>query len=321
MKNNALKDIIIVTGPTASGKSDYAVNLALDINIGNNILTNHVKKECVIISADSRQIYKHLDIGSGKITRDETQNVKHFGLDIASPTQNFTAANWLDYAKEKIIEINNENKIPIICGGTGLYIDALLYGITDNPAPDFKNREILKSKDLLEIQNEIKSINLEYWNTLNNSEQNNRHRLIRKLEILKINSSKLNQNNLETKNKINLEHNRELKYNILKFIILKPNLEILQEKINLRLKKRLEVNTKNNIEENNLISEVKNLLENNIYTKERLISFGLEYKYVTQYILGEINYEDMVKILKLKIFQYAKRQIAWNKRYSELESA
>ena len=108
---------------------------------------------------------------------------------------------------------------------------------------------------------------------------------------------------------------------ILKFIILKPNLETLQEKIKLRLEKRLEVNTKNNAEEKNLISEVKNLLENNIYTKERLISFGLEYKYVTQYILGEINYEDMVKILKLKIFQYAKRQIAWNKRYSELESA
>ncbi len=327
MKDNALKNIIVIAGPTASGKSDYAVNLALEISDGKSVLNNYTKQECVIISADSRQIYEYLDIGSGKITETEMKGVTHYGLGVAQPIQNFTAANWLSYAEEKILEITNENKIPIICGGTGLYIDALLYGITDNPAPDFEYRKELQNKTLLEIQEGIKSINLELFNNLNNSEQNNRARLIRKLEILIKNQknfkSKFLNNSSETENNqnlINQNHSRELKYNILKFIILKPELNILQEKINLRLEKRLEVNAKNNTEENNLVSEVKNLLENNIYTKERLISFGLEYKYVTQYILGEITYKNMCENIILKSLQYAKRQIAWNKRYSGLEN-
>lgn len=291
-------NIIVIVGPTASGKSDLAVDLALNIKLGSSNVNNYIKQECVIISADSRQIYEHLDIGSGKITKEEMKGVIHYGLGCASPTQNFTAADWMNYSQEKIIEINNENKIPIICGGTGLYIDALLYGITDNPAPDHDFRLKYKDKNLEYIQGEIKIINPEYWNTLNNSEQNNRHRLIRKLEILKLSN-----------NKTNLEHNRELKYNILKFVILKPELSILQEKINLRLEKRLK----------NIILEIKNLLDNNIYTTERLLSFGLEYKYVTKFLLGEINYKDMTEALKLKIFKYAKRQIAWNKRYTSLE--
>jgi tRNA dimethylallyltransferase len=299
-QNNSKINIIVIVGPTASGKSDFAVNLALEIKSGKSDANKYVKQECIIISADSRQIYRHLDIGSGKITKEEMQDVTHFGLDIAEADQKFTVNDWLIYAEKKIQDATDENKIPIICGGTGLYIDALLYGITDNPAPDYNFRLEYKDKNLEEIKSEIKSINLEFWNGLNNSEQNNKSRLIRKLEILKSNQDFINQN-----------HSRMLKYNILKFVMLAPGLSILEKKINLRLEKRLE----NNL----LVDEVKNLLEKKIYTKERLISFGLEYKYVTQFLLGEIDKESMIDILRLKIFQYAKKQIAWNKRYFYIE--
>jgi tRNA dimethylallyltransferase len=309
MKDDSLQDIIIVTGPTASGKSDHAVNLALDIGLGKSLLTNYIKKECAIISADSRQVYVGLDIGSGKITKSEMKEVVHYGLGVAQPIETFTAADWLKYAEEKIIEITNENKIPIICGGTGLYIDALLYGLTDNPAPDFAFRKEYENKTLLEIQNNIKSINLEFFNNLNNSEQNNKARLIRKLEVLKLSN-----------NKTNLEHNRELKYNILEFIILNPELNILEEKIKLRLENRLKVNPENPNKESDLVLEVRNLLEKNIYTKERLLSFGLEYKYVTMYIMSEITYENMRVNIILKSMQYAKRQISWNKRYADIKN-
>jgi tRNA dimethylallyltransferase len=121
-------------------------------------------------------------------------------------------------------------------------------------------------------------------------------------------------------NKTNLEHNRELKYNILEFIILNTELNILEEKIKLRLENRLKVNPENPNKESDLVLEVRNLLEKNIYTKERLLSFGLEYKYVTMYIMSEITYENMRVNIILKSMQYAKRQISWNKRYADIKN-
>ena len=401
-KNETGKDlakIIIVIGPTASGKSDLAVKIAKEIqetgyatieklDSGNKIYKKVFfdKKECVIISADSRQIYKYLDIGSGKITKEEMQNIQHFGLDIVEPKynlikdiankstlemknenelnaekkdeeknkiemyENFTAADWLRYATDKIGNIINENKIPIICGGTGLYIDALLYGLDNNPEPDYIFRKTLENKTTEEIKDMIKEKlaeqdDLDYFYNLNNSEQNNRNRLIRKLELL--NSGHKIKNNLEinatrsgdSDDELNTNLNsgkRILKYNP-EFIILEPELDILQEKIKLRLEKRLGLNEKENNINNNaasyacgkeseknrinsspLISEIQDMLEDKKVDPKWLMSLGLEYKYVTAYVLGQIGFEEMINILNIKIFQYAKRQIKWNRRYGGL---
>ena len=355
-KNETGKDlakIIIVIGPTASGKSDLAVKIAKEIqetgyatieklDSGNKIYKKVFfdKKECVIISADSRQIYKHLDIGSGKITREEMQNVQHFGLDIVEPRsikedkeietyKNFTAADWLRYATDNIDSIINENKIPIICGGTGLYVDALLYGLDDNPEPDYIFRKTLENKTTEEIKNLIKEKlekenDLDYFYNLNNSEQNNRNRLIRKLELLN-SGHKIKNTDLDNSK-------RTLRYDV-EFIILEPELDILQEKIKLRLEKRLRLNEKENninnsaasyacgkesINSSPLISEIQDLIENKKVDPEWLMSLGLEYKYVTEYVLGQISFEGMLNILNIKIFQYAKRQIKWNRRYGGL---
>lgn len=286
-----MKKIKIIIGSTATGKSDYAVELAKKIN-------------GEIISSDSRQIYKGLDIGSGKITKEEMQNIKHYGLDIANLEEKYTAVDWMNYAKEKIEEIYKKDKTPIICGGTGMYIDSLLYGVQDNPKPDYENREILKNKTLEEIQNILKQKNIEYFNTLNNSEKNNKARLIRKLELD-------NFENTPTENRTPL-YEAEI-------IILERDREDLKKKIEKRLFKRLE--------NEDLINEIKNLIKENEedQTKkekrvEWLLSLGLEYKYVTKYLLGLIDHNEMTEKLKTKIYQYAKRQITWNKRYINLKN-
>ena len=286
--------ILIILGSTASGKSDLAVKIAKDRN-------------GEIISADSRQVYKYLNIGSGKITKEEMQNINHYGIDITSPKYNnekynnteynddyklFTAGDWLSYTENKITEIINKNKLPIICGGTGMYIDALLYGLENNPGPDYELREKMKNKSLLEIQELLKNKNPNYFSSLNNSEKNNKNRLIRKLELENV-----------------IYKKRELKYDI-EMIIINKDLKELKEKITQRLDKRLE----NDL----LINEVKDLIYNKNIDINWLISLGLEYKYVTEYILQKINYQEMKDELISKIFQYAKRQITWNKKYKDL---
>lgn len=287
-KLKTLQKIIIVIGPTASGKSDYAVDLASKIN-------------GEIISADSRQVYKNLNIGSGKITQEEMKTVMHHGLDIVQPEDKFTSVDFMLYAQKRIEDIISRNRIPIICGGTGMYIDALLYGIENNPGPDYELRHKLKYKNLGELQNILKKKNEIYFMSLNNSEKNNPARLIRKIEL----------ENFENKK------DRELLYDA-EIHILSPSRELIKSKIEKRLDKRMENDA--------MITEIKNLInyKNNITQEEKqnridwLLSLGLEYKYVAKYLIGRITFEEMQDTLKLKIYQYAKRQITWNKRYLTL---
>ncbi len=286
---NILQKITVIIGPTASGKSDYAVNLALKNKLENDT-------ESIIISADSRQVYEGLDIGSGKITTEEMKEVPHFGLDIAKPNTNFTVNDWLKYT-ERIVSENKDKSI-IICGGTGLYIEALLYGITDNPAPNSKIKEELKEKNLEEVQKLIMGMNKEFFESLNNSEKNNKERLIRKIEIL-----------MQNGGEINTKHIRELKYN-LELIKLNPNLEILKENIRLRCEKRWK----------SMLLETKNLIGLEKVGEKWLEKSGLEYSAIIKYINGIIKTEeDCKEYIIQKSTQYAKRQITWNKKYENFK--
>lgn len=282
-KPHTLQKILIIAGPTASGKSDLAVQIAKERN-------------GEVISADSRQVYHGLDIGTGKITAEEMQGVAHHCLDIAEPGTRFTVVDWLTFAQEAVREIANKGKLPIICGGTGLYINALLYGIDDNPKPNQEQRKELENKTTVELQDLLKAkAGQEYFETLNNSERNNRNRLIRKLEL---------ENFYDMKSEDGDGRKRQPLYDA-EFIILSPDKETLRERIHTRLIKRVE---------NGMIQEVEQLLASGVQ-QDWLLSLGLEYKYITLYLTGEMEKEEMVTTLETKINQYARRQKTWNKRY------
>jgi tRNA dimethylallyltransferase len=291
-----LPKIIVVAGPTASGKSDLAVKIAKE-------------KNGEIISADSRQIYRYLDIGSGKITKKEMKNIRHYCLDIFDPTEikkTKSVTDYLKFANEAIKEILKKKKTPIICGGTGFYIDSIIYGLPKNAKPNPLLRKELENEDLEKLLLRIKKLNKEKWAELtkneNPSERNNKRRLIRIVEILE---TKKAENEIPKISQIN----KNPKYDV-EFIFTNLNKEELLEKIKIRLEKRLEAK-----EKNNLINEIKFLRDNLKIKDEWLLSLGLEYKYVTMYLRNEITLEKMKEEILNKSWQYAKRQILWNKRY------
>ncbi|MEN9338423.1 MAG: tRNA delta(2)-isopentenylpyrophosphate transferase, tRNA dimethylallyltransferase, partial [Candidatus Parcubacteria bacterium] len=164
-KLKPLPKIYIILGPTASGKSDLAVELAKKVN-------------GEIVSADSRQVYKHLDIGSGKITKKEMKGMKHYCLDIFEAGKTKSVTDYLKYANKAIKEIFSKKKSPIICGGTGLYIDAILYGLPKNAKPNPLLRKELEKENLKNLLNRIKKLNKQKYLDLttneNPSEKNNK---------------------------------------------------------------------------------------------------------------------------------------------------
>lgn len=296
MKTKKLPKLIVIIGPTASGKTDLSVEIA-----------KKVKGE--IVSADSRQIYKHLDVGSGKVTKKEMKGVKHYCLDIFELGMTKSITDYLKYANYAIKEIIAKGKTPIICGGTGFYIDGILYGIPKNAKPNQKLRSELEKESLENLLKKIKSLNkekyLELINNENTSEKNNKRRLIRIVEILTSPQPLSEGKGLPSISPLN----KEIKYDV-EYVFIDITKEKLRERINLRLEKRLEAKGKNN-----LINEVKFLRDKLKISDEWLLSLGLEYKYVTMYLRGDLNYEEMKEQLGNKIWQFAKRQITWNKRY------
>lgn len=270
---NQKNKILIILGPTASGKSSLAVSLAHEF-------------DGEIISADSRQVYKGMDIGTGKITQEEMQGIKHHLIDVVLPNQRFSSAEWVKLAREKIEEIRQRGKLPIICGGTGFYIDTLLGRISiPNVEENSELRKELKEKtkeDLLNILQKLDSKRSE------SVDPNNKPRIIRAIEIAKalghVPEQKESQSLYQTI-EIGIETNKEK----------------LKEKINKRLEDRMNMG---------MIEEVNNLIKNDV-SHEKLQSFGLEYRYISLFIQGKINKDELIENLKNKIWQYARRQMTW----------
>jgi len=281
MFKNKKQKIIIIVGPTASGKSDLAVRLAKKI-------------DGEIISADSRQVYKGLDIGTGKITKKEMKGVEHHLLDVADPKKQFTVSDFLRISNETIVKIDMRGKVPIVCGGTGFYIDALL-GERQIPEvlPNPKLRKQLGNKNTEELFEMLKKLDPE---RAKNIDRQNPRRLIRAIEICKALGSvpKIKD---DTKNEISN------KFKIIKVGIEIPN-EELKNRIKTRLNKRLKLG---------MVNEAKNLHAKGLSYK-RMRSLGLEYKYLADFLEEKITKEQMVEILNAKIWQYAKRQKLWFKK-------
>lgn len=270
--------IYIVCGPTATGKSDYAVELALKLPNGGEI-----------ISADSRQVYRGMNIGSGKITESEMKGVTHHLLDIKNPNEDFSVEEFQKLAFEKIEDILVRGKTPIICGGTGFYIQAITDNIIFQEIPkNQKLRDELEEKSIEELKEILAKIPKEEGAKVDTE---NKRRLIRAIEIGKF------------MGKITCIKKGPQKYDF-EFIYLDFPDEVLKERINKRLLKRFEMG---------MIDEVRNLHEQGVSWK-KLEDFGLEYKYIAQFLQGKISEEEMVETLKTKIWQYAKRQRTWFKK-------
>ena len=339
-----LSKVIVVLGPTSSGKSELAVKLALWLR---KQAKRHERSERLpvggeVISADSRQVYRGLDIGSGKVpvsyesqsgssmklsipnmhqhggiagfTKSNIPNIRQDGgivsipnlrkkggipaykgirhhlLDVANPKRTFTVAQFQKLGEKALPDIRRRGKVPIICGGTGFYIDALLTGallpeVKPNPKPRIK----LYKLSTLQIFTQLKTPEPARATSI---DPHNKRRLVRALEII-----------LATGKPVPQPSAQESKYDVLK-IGIKTEKETLNRKIAKRLRARLR---------QGMVDEVKKLRAQGVDWK-RLDELGLEYRYVSRYLRGLSTYDEMVKTLESEIRKYAKRQITWFKR-------
>lgn len=279
MKNKK-KKIIVILGPTSSGKSDLAIQLAKLFN-------------GEIISADSRQVYKGMNLGTGKVEKDKkpknqyySQGVKHHLLDIVSPKKYFSLADFLKLANKAVEEIFKKGKLPIICGGTGLYISALIEGWQlPKVKPNKRLREKLEKKSKEELFQLLKDLDPQKAKKI---DKNNRPRLIRAIEIA------------STLEKVPALVKKPPDWDIL-IIGIKKDRQELKNLISKRLEKRLNLG---------MISEVKNLKKQGV-SSQRLEGFGLEYRFLNRYLEEKISFEEMKKQLLKEINNYAKRQMTW----------
>jgi tRNA dimethylallyltransferase len=268
-------DMITILGPTACGKTHFAACLSARIN-------------GEIISADSRQVYKKMNLGTGKDYDDYHVNgkmIRSHLIDILEPGEKY---NVFEYQKDFLAafdEIKKRGKTPVLCGGTGLYIDAVTKAYKLLPVPpDQLLRKELESKSL----EELAQILQEYKKLHNTTEIDTKKRAIRAIEIEKY--YHLHPENNKTFPRLN---------NI--FIGLKYDRKIIRKRITERLSARLKAG---------MIEEVESLLSEGL-KPEDLIYYGLEYKYITLYLTGKIEYDEMVRKLNIAIHQFAKRQMTW----------
>lgn len=281
-----LKDnLCILVGPTSIGKSSIAVELA-----------RHLNGE--IISADSMQIYKYMDIGTAKVTADEMKEIPHHMIDIIRPDDDFTVSNYKDMVKEHIIEINQKGKLPILVGGTGLYVNSLIY--------DLNFAEIPPNEDLrLEYEKQAKKYGNEYLHnkltTIDKDSANkisikDNKRIIRALEIFHSTGITMSEHNKNFR-MMNNDYN-------LAYIALNMDRARLYERINNRVDIMME---------NGLIEEIKNILEMG-YTKDLISMKAIGYKEIISYLENESTLEEAVELIKKGSRNYAKRQLTWFRR-------
>ena len=285
-----MKKIIVILGPTASGKTELAVKLA-DIFNGE------------VVSADSRQVYCGMDIGTGKdLQIYQSKNIPYHLIDVADPKEEFSLAKYQELAYIAINDILARGKLPIIVGGSGLYLQAIVDGYQlSEIKPNKKLREELEKKDVLELFSELEKINPEFAKNINESDAKNKRRLIRYIELNNSNFLKKQQDEQYSIN------NKNLKYESLIFNIKLPK-KVLHEKIYKRLIERFE--------KEDMIGEVEMLHKEGV-AWERLESFGLEYKYIALYLQKKLTYDEMVGQLFIAIRQFAKKQMSWFRRWKK----
>ena len=273
--------VIVICGPTASGKTALSIELAKKIN-------------GEIVSCDSMQIYKDMDIGTAKPTIEEMQGIKHYMLDFVSPDERYSVADYKKQAKQAIREIIEKGKVPIVVGGTGLYVDSLIYEIEYQDIEfDEKYRKQLEEKSEKEglevLYNEAKKIDPE---AITKISQNDKKRILRILEIY----------NATGKNKT--EQEKESRKNEVEFDYKVYAISWDREKLYDRINQRVDI-----MIDQGLIEEVQKIYSK--YNKFPTAMQGLGYKEVLEYLEGKCNKQEMIDKIKQETRRYAKRQLTW----------
>jgi len=277
--------LIILAGPTASGKTAVSVDLAK--RIGGEI-----------ISADSMQIYRGMDIGTAKITSDEMQGVKHYLINVSDPKEDFNIVKFQNMVKCSIEEIKKNGHIPILVGGTGFYIQSIIYDINFDKEDDNGSiRKVLEEEYdkmgadfMYEKLKKIDSISAD------NIHKNNKKRIIRAIEYFLINNALISEHN-------ELQRKKTSPYDF-KFFVLNPKRDILYDRINKRVDKMVE---------KGLVDEVKSLIESGL-SIDNISMQGIGYKEIVEYLEGNIPLGKAVENIKQNTRHMAKRQVTWFKR-------
>lgn len=277
-----MKDLFILAGPTAVGKTDISIKLAKRLN-------------GEILSADSMQIYKYMDIGSAKVTKDEMQGVPHYLIDMVEPHENFNVSEYKKIAEDYIDTILSKEKLPMLVGGTGLYINSLIYNYDFTEAgTDEEYRKYLQ--DLAETKGKeyvhalLRDVDIESYNRLY---PNDLKRVIRALEVYKLTDKTISQFNEE--NDI-----YDIPYNVFYFVL---NMD--RDKLYERINKRVDI-----MIEKGLIDEVSKLKSMG-YTADMQSMKGIGYKEILYYLDGNISLDEAIYLIKKGSRNYAKRQLTW----------
>lgn len=285
----AKEPLIILTGPTSVGKTALSIRLAKAVN-------------GEIISADSMQVYRYMDIGTAKITPQEKQGVPHYLIDEFDPDEEFNVVKFQECAKKYIKDIQSRGKIPILVGGTGFYIQAVLYDIdfTENDTNNAYRQELeqkAKEKGNEFLHGKLKQIDPVSAEAIH---PNNIKRVIRALEYYKLTGEKISEHNEKQKNK-------RSPYEASYFVLNKDRTKLyegIEQRVNLMM-------------ENGLLDEVKALAALG-FTKDMVSMQGLGYKEILSYLDGECTLEEALDTLKKETRHYAKRQITWFKREQDV---
>lgn len=278
--------LVILTGPTAVGKTNLSIQLAKKLNMD-------------IISADSMQIYKYMDIGSAKVTTNEMQGIKHYLIDEVNPDFSFSVSEFQKRANNYIDEIVKNSKIPLVTGGTGLYLNSLIYNMDFAKSDaDNKLRESLRleleEKGIDYMHNKLKELDEEAANRIH---KNNTKRVIRALEVC-LSGKKMS----DFSNDLKLNE----KYEPI-IIVLNRDRSHLYKRIDMRV----DLMIKEGLED-----EVKKLISMG-YTKDLISMQGIGYKEIIKYLDGEYSYDEAIEIIKRDSRRYAKRQLTWFRRYKD----
>lgn len=273
-----MKPLVVITGPTASGKTNLSLLLAKKIG-------------SQIICADSMQIYKYMDIGTAKIRSQERKIIKHYMIDEVEPDEDFSVAQYQAKVKKYLDIVYSNNSVPILCGGTGFYINAILYDNDFfNEHKDLSLRNELYNLTNKQLQEKLFEIDFESAKSIHS---NDKKRMVRAIEFFYQNGQKISHHNsLQKKNAIN--------YNTL-FIILNLPRQILYKKIEERVDKMIEVG---------LVDEVEKLLDMG-YDKNLNSMQAIGYKEIIMYLQKQISLDEAIKLIKKNTRHYAKRQLTW----------
>lgn len=265
-----MRKLLVILGPTATGKTDLGLRLAGKFN-------------GELVSADSRQVYQGLDIGTGKYPGEK---VKIWMYDVADPNRQYSVADYVKDAGKIIDDIVKRRKLPILVGGTGLYLKALLEGLSNLEIPvDKKLRKELEILSTVDLQKRLQQISPERWEKMNYSDRQNRRRLIRAIELAGVNVSIAKVQN----------------FDVLKIGLTAPR-NILYERADEQVFKRIR---------QGMVDEAKRILN-----LKRMRQLGLEYSSIADYLEGKIKKENLVKIMQGKIHGFIRRQLTWFKNPS-----